>query len=164
MGRKPKDRRLDQVKDKFLDMMLEEQEPKTLCDLLSSYNSVLDMLEKEKALSKHGRVNALDGVRGLWRNIHDRCYNPKNGGYKNYGAKGIRVCSKWRDFRKFAEWCAENGYEPGLSIDRIDTTKDYEPENCRFLTKSEHAVKTTRDIVADNSKKPAKLVAPTFVN
>lgn len=54
-----------------------------------------------------------------WRNIRQRCNNPKATHYKYYGGKGIKVCNEWEnDFLKFYEWSIQNGYKEGLTIDR----------------------------------------------
>jgi len=66
--------------------------------------------------------------------MNARCKNPKNVAYKYYGARGISVCAAWRDFAPFQGWSLANGYEEGLSIDRIDNDKGYEPSNCRWTT------------------------------
>jgi len=69
-----------------------------------------------------------------WTAMKARCNNPNNDRYKYYGGKGIKVCKEWNDnFQAFAKWAFENGYEDGLSIDRIDSNKNYCPENCRFI-------------------------------
>jgi hypothetical protein len=69
-----------------------------------------------------------------WCAMKARCNNPNNDRYKYYGGKGIKVCKEWNDnFQVFAKWALENGYADGLSIDRIDSNKDYCPENCRFI-------------------------------
>lgn len=74
----------------------------------------------------------------VWTMIKQRCENPQNKGYKWYGAKGIDVCEEWsKSVVPFIEWAEANGYEPGLSIDRIDVHKGYYPENCRWITLQE---------------------------
>jgi hypothetical protein len=70
-----------------------------------------------------------------WADMLQRCKNPKSTNYKYYGGKGIRVQEEWNDFIPFMEWALENGYEEDLSIDRIDPLGNYEPENCRWVTR-----------------------------
>lgn len=66
-----------------------------------------------------------------------RCYNKKDTTYKNYGALGIVVCEEWRkDRAKFFDWAFKNGYSDNLSIDRIDGLGNYEPNNCRWTTRT----------------------------
>lgn len=73
----------------------------------------------------------------------DRCYNPKNIGYHNYGGRGIKVYQKWKESSKeWIQWALNNGYKKGLEIDRIDNDGDYTPENCRWVTKLENSRKT----------------------
>lgn len=58
-----------------------------------------------------------------------RCHKENDDNYKNYGAKGIKVCDEWRnDFLEFEKWALINGYDENLSIDRIDVRKDYTPK------------------------------------
>ncbi|WP_437226068.1 helix-turn-helix domain-containing protein [Planctomicrobium sp. SH661] len=68
-----------------------------------------------------------------------RCHSPCHDNYAFYGARGITVCKEWRDsFSAFEQWAVQNGYRPGLQLDRIDNDLGYSPENCRFVTASEN--------------------------
>lgn len=73
-------------------------------------------------------------------NMHRRCEVPTNRRYESYGARGIKVCPEWsmEKVRDFYNWAMANGYREGLEIDRIDVNGDYEPSNCRFVTKKEN--------------------------
>ena len=67
-----------------------------------------------------------------------RCYNPKFIYYNNYGGRGIKICDEWlNDFGKFYDWTINNGYKEGLTIDRINNDGNYEPSNCRWITRAE---------------------------
>lgn len=76
----------------------------------------------------------------IWCAMRDRCAREKSSVYKYYGGKGIRVCDEWADsFMSFREWALANGYNDTLVIDRIDSTKNYCPSNCRWITQAENA-------------------------
>lgn len=69
----------------------------------------------------------------VWRNIKQRCNNPKKTGYKYYGGRGIKVCSKWEN--SFEEFVKDVGQRPKDHVlDRIDNNKGYEPGNCRWVS------------------------------
>ena len=74
----------------------------------------------------------------IWNAMKNRCNNPNNYGYKNYGGRGIKVCDEWnKDFLEFYNWAINNGYKENLSIDRINNNGNYEPNNCRWATSKE---------------------------
>lgn len=77
-----------------------------------------------------------------WKGMRRRCNNPKAPKYKWYGGKGVKVCPEWDKpfggFEAFRDWALSNGYNDDLTIDRIDSNKDYCPENCRWIAQSEN--------------------------
>lgn len=86
---------------------------------------------------KHKIVHGLRHTRiyGIWNGMKIRCYDKNNHNYKKYGAKGITVCNEWKDsFVAFNEWAQANGYTDDLTLDRIDPSGNYEPDNCRWVS------------------------------
>lgn len=76
----------------------------------------------------------------IWQGIRQRCNNPNDKDYVNYGGRGIKVCEEWnKSSEVFAKWALENGYMNSLSIDRIDVNSDYCPGNCHWATWTEQA-------------------------
>lgn len=72
----------------------------------------------------------------VWLNMKNRCINPNNAAYVNYGGKGIIVCQSWiNDYQAFFDWSMENGYQEGLSIDRVNPEGNYDQSNCRWTDK-----------------------------
>lgn len=72
----------------------------------------------------------------VWRGMMSRCYNSEDKGYYAYGAKGIRVCRRWHKVENFVA-DASSLYEAGLFLDRLDGSKSYSPENCRWADNSQ---------------------------
>ena len=86
----------------------------------------------------------------VWCAIKQRCFNPNNKRYANYGGRGITICDEWlNDYLAFKEWAMENGYEDNgdLSIDRIDNDGNYEPNNCRWVDRIVQANNKSNNIV-----------------
>ena len=85
-------------------------------------------------------------IDNIYKSMIDRCENPKSYNYYKYGAKGIRVCKEWKeDKMSFFAWAFETGYADNLSIDRIDNSKGYSPNNCRWVTTKEQANNKTNN-------------------
>ena len=71
--------------------------------------------------------------------MKSRCYNENDKRYYDWGGRGVDICPKWLENPdEFVSWSLENGYAPGLSIDRIDNNKGYSPDNCRWVTLAEN--------------------------
>ena len=80
-----------------------------------------------------------------WASMKDRCLNKNNPHYDRYGGRGITINNEWYDYENFYNWAISNGYEEGLSIDRIDNNGNYEPSNCKWTTQSVQNRNTSRN-------------------
>lgn len=86
-----------------------------------------------KTMTVHGESET--PLYAIWCSMKRRCYNKRDSSYKNYGGRGITVCEEWKnDFIIFRDWCIQNNYKNGLSIDRKNNNKGYSPNNCRWVT------------------------------
>ena len=74
---------------------------------------------------------------GTWASMVKRCTNPNVWDYKHYGARGITVCKEWLDVTNFVAWC-DLTYPKlkGMTLDRIDNSRGYSPENCTWSDKT----------------------------
>ena len=113
-----------------------------------------EMIQKQGyANRKHGESHShRTRLYTIWCGMRQRCTNPNREAYPLYGGKGVTICEEWKDYPNFKEWAMANGYADNLCIDRIDPSKGYSPDNCRWITASENTARanknhTTRKVI-----------------
>lgn len=85
----------------------------------------------------------------IWSQMKDRCCNPRNKRYKDYGGRGIKVCDRWLD--RFDIFISDMGEPPqGFSIERVKNDEGYSPDNCKWIPLADQA----------KNRRPRRLKAP----
>ena len=113
-----------------------------------------ELISKSNAIHGDSNSNAeYYNLWSTWRNMRDRCNRKSNQDYKYYGGKGIIVKDIWIDYLEFKKWSILNSYEPNknLQIDRIDSNKNYSPDNCRWVDAKTN--QRNRDCIILNEEK-----------
>ena len=92
----------------------------------------------QKTLTTHGLTK--NKFYKHWKTMRFRCLSPKYHGYKYYGGRGIFICPEWLNTPDaFVKWAEKQFYKDGWTLERNDPDKDYGPDNCCFLSKTDQA-------------------------
>lgn len=103
--------------------------------------------------TKHGgAVNARQGklsrTYAVWIGIKQRCFNPNTEHYGRYGGRGITMCEAWAN--DYAAFLANVGEQPkGMTLERIDNDKGYEPNNVRWSSRKDQANNRVTNVVVE---------------
>ena len=106
---------------------------------------------------KHGHASSGENgnpskTYNTWQTMVRRCVDPRYAPYPYYGGQGVTVCDRWRTFENFL---SDMGERPeGMTLDRIDNTKGYSPDNCRWATNQQQY--QNKRVVRDTSGKFTK--------
>lgn len=87
----------------------------------------------------------------IWSNMKARCTRKSHHQYINYGGRGISLCNEWTKYSNFKLWSEANGYTSVLTIDRVDNSRGYSPDNCRWTTHKVQNNNTRRNIIIEDT-------------
>jgi hypothetical protein len=94
----------------------------------------------------------------VWRTMKQRCLNPNSAAFVYYGGRGITICARWRD--SFDAFLADMGKPAaGMTLDRIDNDRGYEPGNCRWATRKDQQRNTRRSHLVEWNGQTKSLAA-----
>lgn len=119
--------------------------------LTSGHTSSCGCLSPEvtsATMKRHGESRKITPEYRAWKHINNRCHNPRNKSYPNYGARGIKVCKKWR--KSYESFLKDMGRRPSssLQIERLDNDGDYKFLNCIWGTRKQQANNKRNNVFA----------------
>lgn len=103
---------------------------------LNSRNVTSCGCSKRNRIIEQSTTHGLSNTRlyKIWCGMKKRCYNQNSKPYKNYGGRGISICSEWvNNFQAFYDWSINNGYSEDLTIERKDVYGNYCCDNCCWI-------------------------------
>lgn len=101
--------------------------------------------KKGAHLYKHGLAS--HPLYGRWRRMIQRCTDSNTTDFKHYGGRGISVCDRWMSFENFLADMGEP--KEKQELDRIDNSKGYCPENCRWVDRSTNMKNTRQSVIIE---------------
>lgn len=115
-------------------------------------------LQRERtSLSRATHRRSKSAEYQIWRSAKERCFNPRNQQYANYGGRGIVMCEEWR--HSFESFLAHIGPRPpGLTLERIDNSRGYEPGNVCWETRKQQCRNTRRNVIVTVRGKTASVI------
>lgn len=117
--------------------------------LRSGYTRSCGCLKRDVCIelrTTHGLANKTPTYR-TWKEMRQRCLNPKSDKFQWYGGRGISICSQWESFEQFLADMGER--PPRHTLDRIENDGNYEPSNCRWATQVEQTRKQPKNKLSE---------------
>ena len=107
-----------------------------------------DMIRNLKLTHGHAKSSGESVEYQTWKRMISRCTNEKNKNYADYGGRGIVVCERWKIFQNFLD---DIGKRPeGFSIERIDVNGNYDPSNCKWISKNRQATNRRDSVLTED--------------
>jgi len=116
-------------------------------DLRNGNTHSCGCMSSRKTVGDRNRTHGMSKtpLYAVWCAMKERCSNPYNKSYKDYGARGITVCDKWLAFEGFYADMGDS-YEKGLTIERADNGKGYSPDNCTWIPRYQQGSNTRKNV------------------